>query len=316
MGSSLRVQGRLFTEDFHEVLIGFIPACAGATIIKAGRQRLHTVHPCVCRGDLNAVDIGNLHSGSSLRVQGRQAMGDCGFSRKGFIPACAGATPDGTQPSHKDRVHPCVCRGDVGPAGCGKSHMGSSLRVQGRQTNALVLSRHIRFIPACAGATRKRWHKHSMPRVHPCVCRGDRSVLTAVVPWLGSSLRVQGRPIPKRCLGPEGGSSLRVQGRRFSPWLPWGIVGFIPACAGATPTSHDEPGCIGGSSLRVQGRHAGNGAHVTGIGFIPACAGATVDLARGLYRRRVHPCVCRGDLAGLVLPKPVMGSSLRVQGRH
>src|SRR4029077_14198587 len=70
-------------------------------------------------------------------------------------------------------------------------------------------------------------------RVHPCVCRGDKITIVNAPSSSGSSLRVQGR---LRCA-----ERLAI------------ILGFIPACAGATSWPRhagDQRGRVVGSSAR------------------------------------------------------------------
>ena len=213
-GSSLRVQGRRWGEGGESWVVGFIPAGAGATRWRNWCMRTARVHPCGCRGDLGQAQQALQDLGSSLRVQGRPDRIRRAPLGVGFIPAGAGATGSRPFPASRPGVHPCGCRGDADTSRPARCCQGSSLRVQGRQLARAGRAGPPRFIPAGAGATRRRRSRSARSWVHPCGCRGD--VLTA-----GAELYPHG-------------SSLRVQGRRRRYRSAAGGRGFIPAGAGAT----------------------------------------------------------------------------------
>ncbi len=111
-GSSLRMQGQRTLDRVPDVILGFIPADAGATEPSAGSQAWNWVHPCGCRGNITAMQARWPICGSSLRMQGQPAAWDGVAGYFGFIPADAGATACLHSWPWPSRVHPCGCRGN------------------------------------------------------------------------------------------------------------------------------------------------------------------------------------------------------------
>ncbi|SNT19549.1 hypothetical protein SAMN05880556_13215 [Azospirillum sp. RU38E] len=199
----------------------------------------------------------------------RQAM-------RGFIPADAGATIHVSSPSGDAGVHPCGCRGNLPHVERRSALLGSSLRMQGQRRIIVPVNAGGGFIPADAGATQARRAAAWICWVHPCGCRGNKTVSALNAIHRGSSLRMQGQPCA---------AALRAA-----------QVGFIPADAGATlgagpagrPGGVHPCGCRGnrfrsaraklggGSSLRMQGQPVQHPADRHRPGFIPADAGATL----------------------------------------
>ena len=89
-GSSPRVRGTRFAPRGRENDGRFIPACAGNSVGRLRRKRVHQVHPRVCGELLRRSGPSFAHSGSSPRVRGTPP--GFGFQLGGhrFIPACAG----------------------------------------------------------------------------------------------------------------------------------------------------------------------------------------------------------------------------------
>ena len=174
-------------------------------------------------------------------------------------------------------VHPRVC-GEQGVRAfrvCPR--VGSSPRVRGTDNVALLTVCLPRFIPACAGNSRRNARVNTQATVHPRVC-GEQGVDVVRQDLdLGSSPRVRGTVYQSRygC----------VAGR------------FIPACAGnrsltsyikVVPPVHprvcgEQDGAIPrttgsvGSSPRVRGTDKGVGRQQEGGRFIPACAGNRLE---------------------------------------
>jgi hypothetical protein len=151
---------------------GHIPACAGAAKAGASPCWRPRVHPCACRGGIEAIPCIKNVEGSSLRVQGRLARPPRCTSKGRFISACAGAARQGPLRAISSEVHPCVCRGGHFPFLPAWPSLGSSLRVQGRLWHAHAAIDRQGFIPACAGAACPERATRRRLRVHPCVCRG------------------------------------------------------------------------------------------------------------------------------------------------
>ncbi len=179
-------------------------------------------------------------------------------------------------------------------------------------------SRHIRvrFIPACAGNSKRPAQSRVCPTVHPRVCGEQTSFLALICK--------------------ASGSSPRVRGTAFTAWKYSANGRFIPACAGnsasasrvfASSAVHPRvcgeqtiPDCPvdrpDGSSPRVRGTDeynkdkpivsrfipacAGNSVSCLIIHnshrFIPACAGNSATTGTGITLTAVHPRVCGEQL--------------------
>ena len=172
-----------------------------------------------------------------------------------FIPACAGNTASEPILNLVTPVHPRVC-GEHPMKICHECQaIGSSPRVRGTRRSAGSRIRSHRFIPACAGNTRRSASTPRTAPVHPRVC-GEHSIRCNLQGQdFGSSPRVRG-------------TLLRWRKRAATPW-------FIPACAGNTARRFSVL-----SSLPVHPRVCGEHSSIPSIGlptrrFIPACAGNT-----------------------------------------
>ena len=191
---------------------------------------------------------------------------------------------------------------------------GSSPRVRGTPETAPQDRRPRRFIPACAGNTRRTVRQWFQPTVHPRVC-GEHGAIGIEV-----------------CV--PNGSSPRVRGTRHRRPL-WGrCQRFIPACAGNTragPAGADlepvhprvcgEHGLRrglsrprGGSSPRVRGTQERHPSRRRGFRFIPACAGNTPRESVPRNRSTVHPRVCGEHNLAVGEKDRKTGSSPRVRG--
>ena len=157
-GSSPRVRGTegILMAARHRQR--FIPACAGNSVAECSLYFYGAVHPRVC-GEQSRLDIRFIISaGSSPRVRGTVADGECIEGKYRFIPACAGNRQDDLSSPATMSVHPRVCGEQTCAMHLGRNVSGSSPRVRGTGLRPAVHTLPQRFIPACAG-------NRTMPRL-------------------------------------------------------------------------------------------------------------------------------------------------------
>ena len=194
----------------------FIPACVGNTIRRPDHAAPVAVHPRVC-GEYDLVDLLLMAiAGSSPRVWGIRRTGDFQKCCHRFIPACVGNTSSSRGMRSPATVHPRVCGEYSLRLLSPLSLPGSSPRVWGILSNALIEELSVRFIPACVGNT-------TLLRPSAERCR----FIPACVGNTPSS-----RPQHNLC----GGSSPRVWGIRNPSGSHLVALRFIPACVGNTGT--------------------------------------------------------------------------------
>ena len=296
IGSSPRVRGTPSLRLRAVRPLRFIPACAGNSPL--------TIASTASR------------YGSSPRVRGTPRRSCTASAPQRFIPACAGNSRCCRLERTRAAVHPRVC-GELRTVSVALDDgTGSSPRVRGTRVPPDQRDVDGRFIPACAGNSRKRLRQAapeggSSPRVRGTrapasppgkggrfipACAGNSSVW-AVSPRL---MTVH----PRVCGELGGGSGRGAVHRGSSPRVrgtphPGGCAArrrrFIPACAGNSYWSSSIESLVTGSSPRVRGtqrRHHGGSARLR---FIPACAGNSAVLAADPVGRAVHPRVC-GEL--------------------
>ncbi|BAI00898.1 hypothetical protein APA22_41110 (plasmid) [Acetobacter pasteurianus IFO 3283-22] len=259
-------------------------------------------------------NIANGRGGSSPRVRGTRAVLYTTRRARRFIPACAGNTPAGSAFVTDTPVHPRVCGEHSGGQEVRRSGGGSSPRVRGTLESLSDRPDARRFIPACAGNTRRCTRKHATRAVHPRVCGEHYLPDMEGLSTAGSSPRVRGTRSEQVLAG---------RGRRF-----------IPACAGNTrivcitnsrPAVHPrvcgehtvvfaDGQTLNGSSPRVRGTPENGVWRRCRYRFIPACAGntLTMDLRHG--ERAVHPRVCGEHHDTFHSSICLGGSSPRVRG--
>ena len=172
------------------------------------------VHPRVCGEHCSPLLIARLRRGSSPRVRGTLVVIGRQFDCLRFIPACAGNTHRRRVHCDIESVHPRVCGEHPGRTRAAVFNDGSSPRVRGTREDLLCAGPVRRFIPACAGNTRRTEVSRRDYAVHPRVCGEHRLRPRAMVSLDGSSPRVRGTLLR--------GLAIRLLGR------------FIPACAGNT----------------------------------------------------------------------------------
>ena len=215
-GSSPRVRGTPRPRPSTAPSPRFIPACAGNSRPRSRAAQSSTVHPRVC-GELIVVAQSHVVMyGSSPRVRGTLHLRTNHLARGRFIPACAGNSPAWRLGKGSCSVHPRVC-GELRRGGVlAVRGAGSSPRVRGTRPFSRPMSRHCRFIPACAGNSAPAVPELTDLTVHPRVCGELSALRLAIAANSGSSPRVRGTP----ALGCRRDHRHR----------------FIPACAGNSPT--------------------------------------------------------------------------------
>ncbi len=128
-----------------------IPAGAGPTHHRHGRESLMTEHPRGCGADSGAAP--SPPPGASPRVRGRPVLLGRHASRARSIPARAGPTSRSPGRSAGRPEHPRACGADEVCADGGRPAAGASPRVRGRLEIARRRGPVERSIPAGAGPT-------------------------------------------------------------------------------------------------------------------------------------------------------------------
>ncbi len=170
--SSPRARGTPHRPIRRRVLRRFIPACAGNTYTAARGITASAVHPRVRGEHGGPPENASTGAGSSPRARGTRAKTAGQPSDRRFIPACAGNTKAKMPEGSRSAVHPRV-RGEHGIDAAGSSvNTGSSPRARGTRDLLAAAEDAARFIPACAGNTRRRAGVHGRRAVHPRV-RGE-----------------------------------------------------------------------------------------------------------------------------------------------
>ena len=211
----------------------FIPACAGNSLTPRPGSALWTVHPRVC-GELRVrFGFGASGCGSSPRVRGTRER----------------PNPAGTATA----VHPRVCGELSCSCSCSILLVGSSPRVRGTPPRCPWRPGCGRFIPACAGNSRRWRVAASASTVHPRVCGELAGLRSSPTITAGSSPRVRGTPLDSGAPREPLTVHPRVCGELFEP----GEIVAMPY----------------GSSPRVRGTPGGRERRPTRRRFIPACAG-------------------------------------------
>ena len=92
MGSSPRMRGSLGRLKGHTAVVGIIPAHAGLTAVRMGRQDNQWDHPRACGAHTGLSFPSETNLGSSPRMRGSQQSASPRFPVPGIIPAHAGLT--------------------------------------------------------------------------------------------------------------------------------------------------------------------------------------------------------------------------------
>ena len=251
---------------------GLIPACAGKTQPRMGRNRGRGAHPRVCGENSSRPSGMSARAGSSPRVRGKLDFGAKVNRRRVAHPRVCGENP------HDHRPRP--------------ERRGSSPRVRGKPLAPKSRPRGRRLIPACAGKTCEHARKHSLVGAHPRVCGENLECLLATIECLGSSPRVRGKLFLKsatlnayRLIPACAGKTLPVVAMIRSSWAH-------PRVCGENTTDFRETEFGGGSSPRVRGKRLKRIFKDAGIGLIPACAGKTNSPPAPTRPAGAHPRVC------------------------
>ncbi len=140
--------------------IRFIPACAGNRRKTCCAKRLSTVHPRVRGEQSTPSTLTKPSTGSSPRARGTVDEGVVGGLVFWFIPACAGNRGAPNATATYTPVHPRV-RGEQKTGLLDLMwNAGSSPRARGTGCPLASGFRLPRFIPACAGNSRRGLCRH------------------------------------------------------------------------------------------------------------------------------------------------------------
>ena len=317
-GSSPPARGTRGAQPWERDTLRFIPACAGNTLARSRlRRRGHrAVHPRLRGEHKPPLPISPASGGSSPPARGPRQRGAGPERRRRFIPACAGNTI--RQPPYVSwpAVHPRLRGEHHRRAWLRHPGRGSSPPARGTPRRVLAGGLTLRFIPACAGNTKRPLSQRAFPTVHPRLRGEHGGVASARHRWNGSSPPARGtrRSLPARSL----------------------VFRFIPACAGNTviwptlmPVETVHPRLRGehrpgpepdadraGSSPPARGTHREARRTCVWVRFIPACAGNTKRRHLQAAWMTVHPRL-RGE-HGWLLPLTwrLNGSSPPARGTH
>ena len=131
-GTSPRVRGKRDGSAHADLVVRYIPACAGEAGASRCPRSPRPVHPRVCGGSLIGVWNRNRSTGTSPRVRGKPPMKTQPYPSSRYIPACAGEAGDLTWTCKNKPVHPRVCGGSESIYNELPVHGGSSPRVRGK----------------------------------------------------------------------------------------------------------------------------------------------------------------------------------------
>ena len=173
-GSSPPVRGTHMVPVMSVAASRFIPACAGNTAPFNHAWLAIAVHPRLCGEHKQQVASLRHPAGSSPPVRGTPSIARGWLGKLRFIPACAGNTAILLTRGAMQAVHPRLC-GEHSPVmwkSCARC--GSSPPVRGTLAHLANAHRTGRFIPACAGNTRRKQSAPASQPVHPRLC-GEHS---------------------------------------------------------------------------------------------------------------------------------------------
>ena len=252
-GSSPRVRGTLVRHGNPVGVERFIPACAGNSNSARRVSRSRTVHPRVC-GELRSIMRSSAgSSGSSPRVRGTPFRSRPATPRTRFIPACAGNSRPWRPGFPSSPVHPRVCGELFSRDPFDDQADGSSPRVRGTHGRSGPGASTSRFIPACAGNSRRAASPTRSPAVHPRVCGELAHRAKDARGGGGSSPRVRGThlftdpaPHPSRFIPACAGNSISARGA-------WQRLAVHPRVCGELIVAHGDGVAPSGSSPRVRG---------------------------------------------------------------
>ena len=315
MGSSPRVRGKAI--DFAGAVeeYGIIPAGAGKSAPPLWRSTPTTDHPRGCGEKKLQPEQRASTEGSSPRVRGKAFSVRVLAGVNGIIPAGAGKRrlPQNGETILED--HPRGCGEKIPPRSNRPPKRGSSPRVRGKVSGAVVWGHGHRIIPAGAGKRGRGGHRHGTGQDHPRGCGEKNHILTPLFWTAGSSPRVRGK------VGDEG--HVRVR----EGIIPAGAGKSIPF-GGVVPGVWDHPrGCgekasfprrhanSSGSSPRVRGKVGRGSLLFFPEGIIPAGAGKRFARFCSRLALADHPRGCGEKFFAMGLEPLLEGSSPRVRGK-
>ena len=255
--------------------------------------------------------------------------------RNRFIPACAGNSRARREHNRQTTVHPRVC-GELGRGSFrGLPRDGSSPRVRGTPIGIRGVRVGHRFIPACAGNSRRPsgariGRSGSSPRVRGTLGNraGSHAARRFIPACAGNSGNAHDNPkrmpVHPRVCGElpsvrlrvinRVGSSPRVRGTQWRSSVRRPLSTVHPRVCGELLPNIASAVNLAGSSPRVRGTLPDHNSRGHLRRFIPACAGNSPELARRPRSRAVHPRVC-GELGKVAAnAASTSGSSPRVRG--
>ena len=112
--------------------IRITPAYAGKRYFKAHRTHFFKDHPCVCGEKRNRQPLAQSLSGSPLRMRGKEIINSSCFKYIRITPAYAGKRSPFLQNMGSTENHPCVCREKISNTVLKIIHVGSPLRMRGK----------------------------------------------------------------------------------------------------------------------------------------------------------------------------------------
>ena len=192
--------------------------------------------------------------GLSPRVRGKHKIREKQNQQIGSIPACAGETVTGGDPTGLDEVYPRVCGGNTSGSYTRAGIPGLSPRVRGKRLLQPLLAPAGRSIPACAGETLARAKPRRLTMVYPRVCGGNRCAMPYGASGVGLSPRVRGKRVFLRLHPPLLRSIPACAGETI--WVRyWCGVGWVyPRVCGGNYAGAGRAVSDGGLSPRVRGK--------------------------------------------------------------
>ena len=166
-GSSPLTRGTLTFCNPPNIQCRFIPAYAGNSLRRRGKESVRPVHPRL-RGELLfLIEIFAFCNGSSPLTRGTQTQPEQCFMNRRFIPAYAGNSVCSGIEAASVAVHPRL-RGELMLSLDSRSNRpGSSPLTRGTHVLENGLRKFARFIPAYAGNSSAQLRFLALDAVHP-----------------------------------------------------------------------------------------------------------------------------------------------------
>ena len=166
-GSSPLARGTLNVKTAKNIILRFIPACAGNSLQTILISLVRSVHPRL-RGELFPFHSATyVQPGSSPLARGTRPQKGPSVEVSRFIPACAGNSQERYAEYRYKPVHPRL-RGELKTVvNMPSTTIGSSPLARGTLVVHGVYRELRRFIPACAGNSSVRLERFWEVTVHP-----------------------------------------------------------------------------------------------------------------------------------------------------